>query len=208
MRTGAALLPVALLVVACPLGCSKPSSGGAVAFAAFGDLKPDAAPGEQARLIFGSPKGEKGALSTEFDVTVRHEAHDKTVSIDLETQGETVERELYETSSDAFRLVSTSEDSFAPGIDLLHFPAKEADEWSWDGKVSYGGISRPAQATIKVKKEGSGLVSEVALKIQADAGRPDLDRTLKFWFEKDKGVVRRSFGEVSIRQPVGDSWQP
>ncbi len=198
---------VALLVVG-SLGCSGGRQG-PVVFESFRDLQPSANPGEKATLRLGDGKTGKGTVApSEFGVTLRYEKKAETVSIELLTQGESIERELYEATPSTFRILSASEDAFSPGIDLVRFPAHDGQDWEWNGKVIYAGISRPAQAKIHVKKEEPGLVCEVNLKIQADPGRPDLQRRLRFWFEKDKGVVRRSFGDVSTRLPVGDTWLP
>lgn len=206
MRLGAAS-PLVALLVAGSAGCS--GSRGPVLFETFHDLQPAASPGEKAVLRLGDGKTGKGTVAqTQFEVTLRYEKKAEGVSIELFTQGESIERELYEATPNAFRILSASEDTFSPGIDLVRFPAHDGQDWEWNGKVIYAGISRPAQAKVHLKKEGTGLSSEVALKIQADPGRPDLQRRLRFSFEKDKGVVRRSFGDVSTRLPVGGTWLP
>ncbi|RYG27220.1 hypothetical protein EON82_00030 [bacterium] len=175
-----------------------------------GELGPDASPGTAATLRLGGgdpAKPSKGAAAaTEFDVVVAHRKQGTEVTVTLQVQGETLEQEVYESSPEAFRLVTATDDSFAPSIDLLRFPAREGASWEWDGKVVYAGVSRPASATVTLSKHGEELLSAVHLKISADPGRPELQRDLKFWFTKGKGVVRRSFGEVSSRRPAGDAW--
>lgn len=207
MRLGAAS-PLAALLVVGSAGCSS-SPKGPVVFAAVQDLRPGGSPGKNAILRLGDGKTGKGTVApTEFPVTLRYEKKGESVSIELLTQGESIERELYEATPTAFRILAATEDTFAPGIDIVRFPAHDGQDWEWNGKVIYAGISRPAQAKVHLKKEQPGLACEVNLKIQADPGRPDLLRRLRFWFEKDKGVVRRSFGDVSTRLPVGDTWLP
>lgn len=214
MRPGAVSALAALFVV----GCSKPqpggssgSSGGAFASLSSAGLQPDANPGAKAvlRLGAGDPKKPaKGAIaSTEFEVGLVHKKQGSEVTIALQVLGENLEREVYETSPEAFRILTTTEDSFAPGIDLIHFPAKPGESWDWDGKVVYAGVSRPAKAQITLSQDGKDLLSDVRLRISADPGRPELQRQLRFWFSKGKGVVRRAFGEVSSRRPAGEEWQ-
>ena len=215
MRWGAAPILAALFVAGCPQ--AKPqarlgSSTGDAQAVSSAELKPDADPGPLATLRLGAgdpKKPARGAIaSTEFDVKLLHKKQGSEVTIVLQVLGEDLEREVYEAQPDAFRILTATDDSFAPGIDLLRFPAAPGASWEWSGKVVYAGISRPATAQIALSQEGNELLSDVRLNISADPGRPELQRELKFWFAKGKGVVRRAFGDVSARRPAGEEWQP
>ena len=212
MHQGAVPLLAALFVA----GCTQPQAH-LSATAKGGDpipsdaLKPDANPGSRATLRLGAgdpKKPPRGAIaSTEFEVGLVYKKEANEVTIVLQVLGETLEREVYETQPDVFRILTATDDSFAPGIDLVRFPAQPGATWEWSGKVVYAGISRPATAQISLSQDGKDLLSDVRLKILADPGRPELQRQLRFWFSKGKGVVRREFGDVSARRPVGEEWQ-
>ena len=208
MRLGAAPFLAALFVVGCSQ--SKDSPGTTVIASSSDELQPDASPGAIATLRLGAgdpKKPAKGSIaSTEFDVNLLHKKQGSEVNIVLQVLGETLEREVYESTPEAFRILTATDDSFAPGIDLLHFPARDGASWEWSGKVVYAGVSRPATARITLSQDSKELLSDVRLKISADPGRPELQRQIRFWFSKGTGVVRRAFGDVSARRPAGGEW--
>ena len=196
----------------CFVGCAPSGAkpGLAVLATSPAALAPDASPGTTATLRLGAPPTDKrGALSTtEFEVTVAREAHGSDVSFRLLSGGEALEREVYESRPSAFRIVSAADDTFAPPLDLLRYPAREGDAWNWKGKAVYAGVSRDARADVRVSSQGGDVRSDVTLFVDTDSGRPPIRRDLVFWFRKGKGVVARSFGETSSRRPVGEAWRP
>lgn len=173
-------------------------------------LRPDASPGEKATLRLGAPPTDKrAALSAmEFEVGLRGGAHGAETFLTLSSGGEILEREAYESKPEAFRVVSTPDDAFAPPLDLLHYPVRDGATWNWEGKVVYAGISRDAHADVAISRDGDDVRSGVALFVEADAGRPEIKRNLAFWFRKGKGVIARAFGDASSRRPVGEPWRP
>lgn len=207
-KTGriALAIGVGLSLLSCAPKRASSSSGGALAVSSA-TLMPQASPGEAATLRLGAATG-KGAAATEFPVTLRSRREGSASTLELVTGGETLERETYEARAEAFRVVAAGDDSFAPPLDLLRYPVREGDVWEWQGKVIYAGVSREAHAKVKVAKEGEEIRSDVALSVAADPGRPELQRRLTFWFRRGKGVVRRSFGDVSSRYPTGEAWRP
>jgi hypothetical protein len=171
-------------------------------------LKPETNPGPGATLRLGAPQKKGTPPPTEFDVDLVQIQKGDEISITLRTQGETIEREVYQDGEKSFRILSTSDDTFAPGIDLLRFPVKEGDAWDWKGKVLYAGISRPATAEISAAKDHEDIRIDVELGIKLDEGRLVRERRLQFWFRKGKGLIARSFGEVSARRLRSESWPP
>lgn len=173
-------------------------------------LAPDASPGERATLRLGAPPDAKRVAvpGTEFEVQVNRaqQGHDTVLRLSIDR--EALEREVYESRTEAFRVVAAGDDAFAPPLDLLRYPVREGASWDWEGKVVYAGISRAAQAVVTVSRDGEELRSDVKLSLVADEGRPSLKRTFSFGFRKGHGVVRRAFGDVSARRPVGEPWRP
>ena len=171
---------------------------------------PDASPGGRAVLRLGTPPTSRRATvpATEFDVEVVRAQDGRDSVLRLLVGHEPLEREVYESRADAFRVVTAGDDGFAPPLDLLRYPARDGASWAWEGKVVYAGISREASARVTVGRDGDDLRSDVALSIRADQGRTPLERRLSFGFRKGHGVVRRAFGDVSSRRPVGEPWRP
>lgn len=185
-----------------PAHATTRSGSGEELAASAAVLKPGASPGATATLRLGS------SLTTEFEVTLRQHTAGPEVVLELMSGGETLEREVYDAQAQAFRLVAAADDGFAPPIEIVRYPAHDGDVWDWKGKVVYAGSTHDANATITLSKDGEAIRSVVDLKVSADEGRPDLERSMKFWFEPGKGVVRRAFGDVSSRRPSGEPWRP
>ena len=173
-------------------------------------LMPDASPGERATLRLGAPPTSKrgGVPAAEFEVGIVRARDGSDTVLKLFVGREPMEREIYESRAEAFRVVAAADDGFAPPLDLVRYPARDGASWAWEGKVLYAGISREATARVTLGHDGDELRSEVALSIQADAGRAPLERRFSFGFRKGRGVVRRIFGDVSSRRPVGEAWRP
>lgn len=208
MRPGAAVLAALLLA-----GCARGKRPAEVLVESAKTFVPEANPGSAATLRLGPrPRADgkpvKGMVATEFDVSLERSQVGREVTLLLRTQGETIEREIYEIGDSSFRVLRAGDDAFVPGIDLLHFPTRNGDIWSWQGKVLYAGISRPAHAEVSISKEGADVRSGVRLFMGVDANRPEVERNLTFWLRQSKGVIQRSFSDVSSRRPTEEPWHP
>ena len=172
-------------------------------------LAPGASPGKRATLRLGAPPTDErnGPSAMEFEVGIVRTVEGSETSFKLITGGETIERETYESSPGAFRLVSTGEDTFVPPLDVMRFPVRDGETWDWRGKVVYAGRTRDASARLTAKRDGEDVRSDVALTIVASEGGRR-DRRLTLWFRKGQGVVARQFGNGSSRRPVGEPWRP
>ena len=191
------------------LGCGHRTAerpGGAILAASPTELAPNALPGEKATLRLG--ESTKALPAAEFEVGISKSADGSDAILKLSVGGETIERETYESRPEAFRAVAVGEQAFAPPLDLLRYPVRDGAAWGWRGKVVYAGVSRDGSAGVAVSKDGGDVRSDVRLSIATDPGRPDLVRSLSFGFRKGHGVVRRAFGGVSSRWPVGEAWRP
>lgn len=192
---------VALGFLAAGCGPKHARRAGAVLAASAAELRPDASPGTAASLRLGT--GDGG-----FEVALRESRKGPELALEMLSGGETLEREVYRSEGGAFGVARAGDDAFRPAIDLLRFPLREGDAWAWKGKVAYAGASRVAHAEVAVVRDGQDVRSDVALFVANDPGRPELKRSLSFWFRKGRGGVGRRFGDVSSRFPQGEPWRP
>lgn len=200
-----------ILLLAALLGCG-PKAARRVGFpltSTLTALSPGANPGEAATLRLGAPPTDKrdAPSAMEFDVRVERAVEGDETLLKLVTGGEVIERETYESSPEAFRLVSTGEDTFVPPLDVMRFPIWSGEPWEWRGKVVYAGRTREASARVEGSRDGEDVRSDALLKIEASEGGIR-ERRLAFWFRKGRGVVARQFGNGSSRRPVGEPWRP
>lgn len=166
------------------------------------DLKPDASPGENAKLVI---------RGTEIPVTVAHTRRDDHVVLAMQAHGEELESELYKVGASDFSLVSAAGETYAPAIPLIWFPLNVGDVKTWKGTMATGGEKRNAEATITTASDtladvaGSPSVIRVVVKLKLDNGTPTMaERDLTFWFAPGRGVLKREFGRGLTREPAED----
>jgi hypothetical protein len=118
-----------------------------------------------------------------------------------------VDREVYVSEVDGFHLLHAAGENFDPPLPLLKFPMRIGAKWAWRGTTTAGGASQSARATVKT---GIGRIPvaghlenavevNVDLEMGTDTANP-MSRQLQLWFVKGHGVVKRSFGEESVRE--------
>ena len=188
----------ALLAMA---GCiGKSSSGSGEEFSRLSDLKPDAAIPKIANLKIGQ---------VEVPVKVRQEATGDQLVLKLDAHGQTFEKEVYHVGETSFDLVEGAGEIYKEPLPILKFPFSIGDAWTWTGTMSAG--NEPHEATAKIATseeplllpvEGStpSVLVVVDLSIKGSGPTP-ATRKLRFWFVKDKGLVKRQFGIASSREP-------
>jgi hypothetical protein len=123
-----------------------------------------------------------------------------------------VDQEVYQDNASAFSLDHAAGETFRPPVPLLVFPMHIGDNWDWSGTTTLENSSQAARATVRTAMsrtviDGSPANSvevDVDLQMGVNTATP-MKRHLKFWFVKGKGIVRRSFGEESVREPRSDS---
>jgi hypothetical protein len=164
------------------------------------DLKPDAEPGKTAEMVMAG---------THIPVSVSIKREGDSFEILLRAHNETFEREAYKTSPGAFSLKEAASETYWPELDLIRFPMHVGDDWDWRGTVSAGGVKHDAQARIKTSSTHlyqDGASTE-AIQVEVDLIRfskgtkTPAERKLVFDFVQGKGIVRREFGDASVRQP-------
>lgn len=178
--------------------CSKAPGGSGPSLRDAQVFKPDATPGEKAKLVLAG---------TELPVEVKRRMDGKEVVLELWAHGEIVQQERYLSSPEAFSLVMAGGERYEPALTLLKFPMEIGDAWEWKGKLSAGDIQREATAKITtssmqvyVPEPESGV--KVTVDMSLDSGAPTpAKRTLTFWFVEGRGVVKREFGSGSTREP-------
>lgn len=166
------------------------------------DLKPDGNPGPNAVLRL---------MTTDIPVEVNQKSDGKTVTLELVVRGELFEEEKYVTTIERFELLQAASESFDPPLTLLKFPLEEGAKYDWKGRLKMGELTIGPEATATVtvrndKMNEKGYAGEAVLslvELSFDGGAPTkATRTLKFWFVKGKGVLKREFDKGSARLPI------
>jgi len=170
---------------------------------AHDDLKPEAEPPPMASLLYGAPPP--------IPVSVKTERKGSEYTINLYSHGELFDFEKYRTSIESFSLAQAAGEEYVPPIPLLEFPANiGGPDWAWTGTLSSEEDPHPAHATVTTRRDQimigeaeAGVVRvDVEMVIEPHGGEPAAERRLSFWFDNGHGLVKRQFGETSIRQPA------
>ncbi len=177
------------------------SEGQGRQIAAYADLQPDTAPGKKADMVMAGTRIPVNVLTSKFGPVFR---------ILLRAHDETFETEVYRSGPTAFSLSEAGGDVYSPDVDLIRFPMQVGDEWTWEGAVSSGGVRR--KATARVKSTTANLYDngvpmeavrvDVALSLYSEGTKSPAARKLVFEFVPGKGIVRREFGDASVREPA------
>jgi hypothetical protein len=186
-----------LLAVA---GCRTSSTAKGDAIASFQDLKPDATIPEKASLAIGK-------IVMPVDITQKFDGGD--MKIELEAHGQVLETEIYEIGPESFSLIEAAGERYDEPLPLLKFPFSVGETWKWVGKMTAGQEPHKASASISTSQEAIMLPSGstdtvlVVVDLSIESGGPSpANRKMRFWFAKDKGVVKRQFGDASSREPA------
>jgi len=107
------------------------------------------------------------------------------------------------------KLLFAAGETFDPPLPLLIFPMTVGDSWKWKGTMIADEARSKAEAKIvsqvsKAELKGSTVPSVkvmVDLQLAENQQSKPVKRTLSFWVVEGKGVVRREFGEESVREP-------
>lgn len=190
----------ALLGIVGATGCHKQSSG--IPIASYSALKPDHL--ELKRCILKLA----GTIVTADIVQTRK---GDEIVIDLRALGQVFETERYTSTDQDFCVLDAGGEVYDPPIPLIKYPMRVGDEWDWTGRIMTGQQPHPAKAKVTTASEAmmvnGGTVPaavRVQVELQIDSGRPNAPskRMLTFWIAPDMGVVRRSFGDYSSREPA------
>lgn len=193
----------AVLLVVChaAIGCGCGHSASNVeAPTLFGrsELRADADPPRKARLVLAG---------TPIPIEV-HAEHDGTkLTLSLKKNGELFEEEAYLSLNDSFQFLEGGGESYDPPIPLITYPGREGQKSSWDGDVE--GIKANAEIIAKRIRYYFESSPRDALEVRVnltivESPEKSSSRELMFIIVPEKGVIQRSFGTASVREPIGE----
>jgi hypothetical protein len=183
------------------LGCQSKGGGTGASVPSAFNLKPDAKIPLKASLKIGE---------IDMPVEIKQTQTGDQIRIDLEAHGQVLESEAYLAKEGAFELAAVAGENYKDPLPLLKFPMNVGDTWNWVGTMTAGDEPHKASATISTSSDkvllpasGSQEAVLVVVDLEIESGGPEpAKRKLRFWFVKDKGLVKRQFGTASSRDPV------
>ena len=169
------------------------------------DLKPDVLPPKEATVILTGAQIPVvlDAKKTDEKLVLRWITDSNKESGDPVE----VETEVYLTSDEGFSISRAPHETYEPPIRLIRYPLEVGDTWDWNGKIQSGVNIYPASATITTSSDALNLASGkfpallVTVEVKTSAGAVATKRNLKFWFQPEKGLIRREFWQSSTRDP-------
>lgn len=165
---------------------------------------------DQQSIAAATPPAKLATLTlsgSPFKVQLKTERHGTLYSILLMNEDEEFDREDYEDSFQAFRLLQAGGEHYEPPIDLLRFPMHVGDRWDWKGQILAHRNPQTAEAQIETSQDkqivAGAPVDAVRVTVTLTFGEEDesAQRVLTFWFAKDQGLFRRQYDWVSVREP-------
>lgn len=131
--------------------------------------------------------------------------------------GEVLEHEAYRFDVGQFSLWRAGGELYEPVIPLLKDPVSAGASWEWSGQMFPAVDGEPVRNSEAVRKAtakislasdtlnilgGSKPAMRVNVLLSIDSGsNVRAQRTLSFWFMKDRGLVKRDFAFASTRGP-------
>lgn len=173
-------------------------------YAKIEDLGADKLPYTKAKLILAG---------TPLNVTMERVAKGEAIMFNLSAGEEVLETEHYTGDDHIFRFAGLSDETFTPAIPIARFPLTVGETWDWEGEASLGKNRKAAKASLATTSETVNLAGGVyecvvvTANLVVSSDGTDSKRTLKFWIQPQKGIVKREFGFSSTREPraAGDS---
>ncbi|CAN5525028.1 hypothetical protein BH11ARM2_BH11ARM2_01610 [soil metagenome] len=131
------------------------------------------------------------------------------IVVESQRHGSVVDREVYTVTNESVSLKEAAGEAYEPPITLLKFPMNVGCGWTWTGSTAAGTDTRQAKAAIvtesaKVAEKGGNVPAvkaTVDLDLASEDGTGTVKRRLSFWFVEGRGVIRREFGDESVREP-------
>ncbi len=163
------------------------------------ELEPDALPYANANLILSG---------SSVPVTMSRTQKGDSVTFKLESKDEMLEEEFYQADDKSFRFIGITGETFDPAIPLIRYPFRVGESWDWTGYTALGLTRKKAKATLTSATDTLNLAAGVfpcilvTADLEADTGGGMIGkRSLKFWFEPKKGLVKRDLGSSTTREP-------
>lgn len=189
------------MLLAATMACTSRSGGTGQQIAAIGDLNPGAKIPPSAKLKIGE---------IDMPVEIVQTTTGDEMTIEISAHGQVFENETYQIGDKSFDLLDVAGEHYDPKLPLLKFPMRVGEVWNWTGKMTAGDEPHQATATVtstndSVLLPGSGSTDTilVIVDLSIESGGPTpANRKLRFWFAKDKGLIKRQFGIGSSREPA------
>jgi hypothetical protein len=139
-----------------------------------------------------------------MNVDVEHDDGDFIVT--LEHHGEIYDEEVYKESPSHFSLFEAAGERYSLPIPLLKFPLTVGQSWTWEGSAEAAGEAVTATAVITTSEEQVYVcgvpVQSVKSHVQLRIGGPTATiREMTFYFAPKRGLFKRQYGTISIREP-------
>jgi hypothetical protein len=198
---------VAAAIVACAVAfasCNKPAATVSVTTTAGGqrfnsvkDLNP---------AIDLEPTAQITSAGTSRAMTIHTQHGRGEYTITIEHHGEIYDEEVYKDSPGYFSLFEAAGEHYSLPIPLLKFPMTVGQSWNWEGSAEASGEAVEAKATITTSEE-QVYVCGVALQavksnVKLVIGGPSSTvREMNFYFSPKRGLFKREYGNISIREP-------
>lgn len=191
------------MITASLLGCnprSDETEGNGPPLGSSRDFEPAASPPERAHLTLAG---------VAIPVQVKTTLTGSKLEITSLQDSRPVDREVYISEVDGFHLVHAAGENFDPPLPLLKFPMRVGAKWAWRGTTTAEGAAQAARASVRtaigrIPVAGhleNAVEVNVDLEMGTDTANP-MSRQLQLWFVKGHGVVKRSFGEESVRESI------
>lgn len=128
--------------------------------------------------------------------------------LSISKSGSELERETYVVTADSIQVAELGTgETFEPPIPLISANAPVGAQKNWSGTIGYAQRRIPASAEIVSEPQqldfatGPAETLHVTVRIDIRDNSPKpAQRKLEFWFAKDKGPLRRDYGN-QIREP-------
>ena len=139
-----------------------------------------------------------------MEVDTEHGDGEFTVTV--EQHGEVYDEEAYKEAPSHFSLFEAAGERYSHPIPLLKFPLTVGESWTWEGSAEAAGEALDAKATIATSEEQlyvcgvalQAVKSNVKLQIGGDHSTV---REMNFYFSPKRGLFKREYGTISIREP-------
>ncbi len=146
-----------------------------------------------------------------IDTVMKTRRDDGRIILDLVSNSEVIDHETYHEDNGGLSLEYAAGETFSPVIPLVRLPMRVGETWKWNGVLKNDGGDQPATAEIRTEAAkidtggdlNHGLEVVVLLDLKQPNGSENVRRKLHFWLVEGHGVVRRSFGDESQREPAG-----
>ncbi len=186
-----------LFMVGC--GCHRgPTEPESRALFGRAELAANSSPPRKAKLILAG---------TEIPIEIETEHDGTKLQLILKKNDEVFEEESYLDLNDSFLFSEGGGETYDPPIPLISYPGVEGKVTKWEGEVE--GVKSSAQVVGKRIRYYFASAPLDALEVRVnitiwESADKSSTRELMFIIAPEKGVLQRSFGTASVREPISE----